>query len=69
MSRDEFGKGVRESPAHRAGFRYSKPDCPAATAGPSDDDGKHPSDQQEAATNTVSKHAELLSEFGTSALP
>lgn len=32
--RDEFNKGVRYLLAHRAGFRCSRPDCRAATAGP-----------------------------------
>lgn len=33
--RDNFTKGVRDILAHRAGFRCSKPDCRAPTAGPS----------------------------------
>jgi len=39
--RDDFVKGVRDVLAHRAGFRCSKPDCRAPTAGPNDDNGKH----------------------------
>ena len=34
-NRDDFAKGVKDLLAHRAGFRCSKPDCRAATAGPS----------------------------------
>lgn len=34
-SRDNFAAGVRDILAHRAGFRCSKPDCRAPTAGPS----------------------------------
>lgn len=34
-TRDEFTKGVRDLLAHRAGFRCSRPDCRASTAGPS----------------------------------
>jgi hypothetical protein len=39
--RDDFAKGVREVLAHRAGFRCSKPDCRAATAGPGAAPEKH----------------------------
>jgi hypothetical protein len=39
--RDDFSKGVREVLAHRAGFRCSKPDCRASTAGPSSVNNKH----------------------------
>jgi len=35
--RDDFSSGVRSILAHRAGFRCSKPDCRAATTGPSFD--------------------------------
>lgn len=40
--RDDFKKGVRDVLAHRAGYRCSKPDCRASTAGPSSEnsDGK-----------------------------
>lgn len=33
--RDEFSAGVKQVLAHRAGYRCSKPDCRASTAGPS----------------------------------
>ena len=33
--RDEFTKGVKDVLAHRAGYRCSRPDCRASTAGPS----------------------------------
>lgn len=33
--RDDFSKGVKDVLAHRAGYRCSKPDCRAPTAGPS----------------------------------
>jgi hypothetical protein len=33
--RDEFSRGVKAVLAHRAGYRCSKPDCRASTAGPS----------------------------------
>jgi len=33
--RDEFSAGVKQVLAHRAGYRCSKPNCRAATAGPS----------------------------------
>jgi len=36
--RDEFSKGVKQVLAHRAGYRCSKPDCRASTAGPSWED-------------------------------
>lgn len=35
--RDNFTKGVKAVLAHRAGYRCSKPDCRAPTAGPSDE--------------------------------
>lgn len=35
-TRDNLAAGVRDVLAHRAGFRCSKPDCRAPTAGPSD---------------------------------
>lgn len=38
--RDNFTKGVRDILAHRAGFRCSKPDCRAPTAGPHEEDDK-----------------------------
>jgi hypothetical protein len=41
VDRDDFSKGVREVLAYRAGFRCSKPDCRAPTAGPSSDSNKH----------------------------
>lgn len=39
-SRDDFSAGVRDVLAHRAGFRCSKPDCRAPTAGPAEADDK-----------------------------
>jgi len=42
-TRDEFKKGVRDVLAHSAGFRCSKPDCRAATAGPSSVPDEHSS--------------------------
>ena len=38
--RDDFSKGVRDVLANRAGYRCSKPDCRAATAGPGADEEK-----------------------------
>lgn len=39
--RDDFKQYIRQVLAHSAGFRCSKPDCRAATAGPSDVPDRH----------------------------